>query len=69
MMSCENCARITQTENVEYVIHTVFGNLEFQADVCDDCKASMNYAVRVYTTTTKYLIQELAKKSFPTHKL
>ena len=63
MSVCENCNRITETEEVELVAPTLFGDIGFDGNLCSDCKSMIEYCIYQYLVLNDELIEMIHKKS------
>ena len=48
MTSCDNCSQIIETEYVELIIPTIFGECGYCGNLCVACKSGLEYCAVCY---------------------
>jgi len=59
MICCENCNQIVETEYVELVAPTMFGDISFSGAICLQCKSLIEYSIYQYSNLYEQLTKEM----------
>jgi len=59
---CVQCNQKRELHFVTIVIPTVFGEMEYQGDICDGCKSSMDYIEYCHIELYELLMKKLSNR-------
>ena len=59
---CEQCSQKRELHFVNCVIPTVFGDLEFNANICNGCKSSLDYILYCHIELYELLMKKLSNR-------
>ena len=62
-MTCEHCKRLAETEYVELVAPTLFGDIGFEGTICLQCKSLIEYSIYQYSELFERLTKEMAHRA------
>ena len=62
-MTCENCNQLTETEYVELVAPTLFGDIGFEGTICLQCKSLIEYSIYQYSELFERLTKEMTHRA------
>lgn len=61
--SCENCSQIIETEYIEMIVPTLFGEVGYCGNLCSACKSALEFCAFYYDEVFDKLNVELANRA------
>ena len=59
---CEQCSQKRELHFATCIIPTVFGDMEFEGNICDGCKSSLDYILYCHIELYELLMKKLSNR-------